>query len=125
VGRLHLTALANGRLVAWNWNVPNTAWETTDGLNWAAVDLPPLPEGTGSNPVPLNTGWFANAGGMGSFDDGDIWWMKTGDTWYSLGALGINESADFPVFPSAIGNTTFFHANDGRDMWILHLDQSE
>jgi hypothetical protein len=125
MNHLHLTQLSGGRLVAWNRNVPNTAWETSDGLNWQTVDLPPLP-GAGNrrqtNPVVLDSGWFANAGWKGSRDDGNRWWIKTTDAWLYLEEIGIASVGPGGVAgPTAIGNTTFFPASNGREMWVLRV----
>jgi hypothetical protein len=118
-GYTRFTATSDDRLVAWNADLPNAAWETTDGMNWRTVDLPPLPEGV---PVLLDSGWFANANQLGSFDDGDRWWLKAGDTWVTLTDLGI--AGQRPVFATGIDTTTFFFRNSGRDLWVLRLDQS-
>jgi hypothetical protein len=124
IGSARFTELSDGRLVAWNRSVPNAAWETTDGLNWQSVDLPPLPaDGDGQAlPVPLDSGWFANAGwDLRNYGAGDRWWLKADDTWVTLTDLGIEEGGP-EINATGIDATTFLRANEGRDMWILRLN---
>jgi hypothetical protein len=121
-----ITALSGHRLVAWTFDTPITAWETTDGLNWDAVDLPPLPSTSGPfgpNPLRIGTGWFAGTGSLGGYLGGNAWWMKADDTWVTLTDLGIEGNVP-GVSVTGIDATTFLLANSGRHLWVLRLDES-
>ena len=118
----------DGRLLAWSHELEGSAWETSDGLNWVPVELPPLPSGERSNsdgsneafPVLLDTGWFANSGVYGGYRDGDTWWMKAGDSWFPLTELDLS---GVPMWASGVGHITFF--SNEQAIWVMSLNATE
>ena len=119
----HLDPTLDGRLVAWSHELRGSAWETTDGVTWEPVELPPLPSIDGERdtwPVLLGSGWFADTGWKGSYRDGDIWWMKTGDSWFPLTELNLS---GFPMGASGVGHTTFFSSAEA--LWVMSLKPAD
>lgn len=116
-------SVLSGVLVARNSNLPAVAWETSDGITWT-----PVPEGRPplTNPVRLESGWFANDGSRGGPDDGDAWWMHVDGEWVSLTELGMEHfESGCVVGTTAIKATTFFLGGDcfpttDPDLWVLH-----
>jgi hypothetical protein len=99
----------------------DTAWETTDGVNWT-----PLPSGRpeGTHPFHVESGWFSTVGDQGGPDGGQAWWMNSGDTWVPLEDLSANQFCDGSTI-MAVHNTTLISGRGcAADLWILHLDRS-
>jgi hypothetical protein len=98
----------------------DTAWETTDGVNWT-----PLPSGRpeDTHPVHVETGWFSTVGDQGGPLGGQAWWMNVGDTWVPLEDISASRFCDGSAI-TAVANTTFiFGRGCVADIWILHLDR--
>ena len=121
------TALS-GVVAATTRDLPIAAWETTDGIAWT-----PVPEGRPplTNPVRLESGWFANDGSRGGPDDGDAWWMHVDGEWVSLTELGMEHlESGCVVGTTAIETTTFFLGGDcfpttDPDLWFLSLPDTQ
>lgn len=100
-----------------------------DGAEFGVVP-PGRPDDT--NPVRLESGWFATDGSIGGPSDGDAWWMYVDGTWISLVDLGMERpEPDCIVSATATETTTFFFGgpcffwdSNARNVWVLSLEPS-